>query len=377
MGTYSMKGKGWRYDFTLKGERYTQAWFKNKREAVKAENERRKEVGGQNKVWKARTEESPKMPTDMDFLELVNRRLDFIKAYNSRQHYLEHISRAKRWAGRWAGRLSCEILEDDIQEFILERSRVSNHTANKELIRLRAMFNHGVRKGWIYANPTTGIEKLPEEKRLPYVPSPEVVEKVIAEADRDTQDYLWLIRDSMARVGEINKLTWDDVDLTKRFIVLYTRKKKGGSLTPRKVPMSDRAHLILLRRYRERAFDKPWVFWHEWNDTRSGEKRVGPYRDRKRIMKTLCKNAKVPYFRFHALRHSGASTLDEANVPTGVIQRLLGHESRETTEIYLHALRDTDRSAVAVFDGKVIPFPRHNSHTDSHTDKKASEEQSA
>ena len=33
MSVYSVKGKGWRYDFTLKGIRYTEAWFKqNERE---------------------------------------------------------------------------------------------------------------------------------------------------------------------------------------------------------------------------------------------------------------------------------------------------------------------------------------------------------
>jgi integrase len=43
-------------------------------------------------------------------------------------------------------------------------------------------------------------------------------------------------------------------------------------------------------------------------------------------------------FRFHALRHFGASLLDQSNVPIGSIQRILGHENRTTTEIYLHAI---------------------------------------
>ena len=33
MSIYSVKGKGWRYDFTLKGIRHTEAWFKTKTEA--------------------------------------------------------------------------------------------------------------------------------------------------------------------------------------------------------------------------------------------------------------------------------------------------------------------------------------------------------
>jgi integrase len=51
------------------------------------------------------------------------------------------------------------------------------------------------------------------------------------------------------------------------------------------------------------------------------------------IIKITCKKAGVKYFRFHALRHSGASIMDNSNVPIGAIQRILGHENRTTTEI--------------------------------------------
>jgi integrase len=67
-------------------------------------------------------------------------------------------------------------------------------------------------------------------------------------------------------------------------------------------------------------------------------------------MKTLCKNAKVRYFRLHALRHLGASILDRENVNLGAIQRLLGHENRTTTEIYLHSIGEAEREAMKVFE---------------------------
>ena len=66
-----------------------------------------------------------------------------------------------------------------------------------------------------------------------------------------------------------------------------------------------------------------------------------PYTNRNQIMTYLCKKATVRYFRFHALRHFGASMLDAAGVPIGSIQRILGHENRTTTEIYLHSIGDS------------------------------------
>lgn len=87
-------------------------------------------------------------------------------------------------------------------------------------------------------------------------------------ADCEVQDYLWTIVETMGRVGEINRLTWDDVDLDRRTVSLYTRKKRGGHLTPRRVPMTQRLHAILDRRHTQRDQDKPWVFWHTYTSSR-------------------------------------------------------------------------------------------------------------
>jgi len=101
MSIYSTKGKGWRYDFMLNGVRYTHAWYDTKKKATQAAAERRKEV--LEPPTKVET------PTDMDFLELVNLRLDHIKAYNSKQHYEDYHSRAKRWVQLWGPYKSSEI----------------------------------------------------------------------------------------------------------------------------------------------------------------------------------------------------------------------------------------------------------------------------
>jgi integrase len=79
-------------------------------------------------------------------------------------------------------------------------------------------------------------------------------------------------------------------------------------------------------------------------------------------MNSLCGKAGVKYFRFHALRHAGASIMDNASVPIGDIQRILGHENRTTTVIYLHGLGGTEKVAMAIYE-----LARQKSHTESHT----------
>ncbi len=56
--------------------------------------------------------------------------------------------------------------------------------------------------------------------------------------------------------------------------------------------------------------------------------------------------ANVPYFRFHALRHFSASSLEQQHTPIASIQKLLGHESRLTTEIYLHSINESEIMAM-------------------------------
>ncbi len=354
MSVYSIKGKGWRYDFTLEKQRYTQAWYKTKTEARQAEAEKRKEVLEPKKGTQIRT--------DMGFLELVNRRLDHLEAYNSRKHYEDYRYLATKWVQRWGRLKSSEISTEMIERYILQRNLISPHTANKELRSLRSLFNFGKRKKLIRENPTDDLEFLPVERKVRYVPPVKDIDKVIGVGDQDAQDYLWAIRETMARVSEVNRLTWDDVNLEDRYVILYTRKKKGGHLTPRKVPLTRKLFEVLSRRYSERDPSKPWVFWHTYWSSKTGKKCEGPYGRRKKLMKGLCKKAGVRYFQFHALRHSGASVMENSNVPIGSIQRILGHENRKTTEIYVHSLGQAEREAMAVYE-RASRF----SHTDSHT----------
>jgi integrase len=224
---------------------------------------------------------------------------------------------------------------------------ISAHVANKELQYLRALFNYGVKRKLISCNPTDNIEFFPIEKRKKYVPSRDDIQKVISVADPDTQQYLWTILLTAGRVGEINGLTWEDVNFSKRCVTLWTRKRKGGNRESRDVPMVQKLYDILWYRFERRNAGMPWIFWHTYWSRKLGRNVQGRYGARKKIMKSLCKKAKVKYFRFHALRHLTASILDDLGIPIGVIQRILGHQNRRTTEIYLHSVGEAERDAMS------------------------------
>ena len=122
--------------------------------------------------------------------------------------------------------------------------------------------------------------------------------------------------------------------------------------------MTDKLYETLSERFEQRSENHPRVFWHRYFSSKINDWAEGPYQDRKKIMKVLCEKADVPYFRFHAFRHAGASLMDSINTPIGTIQKILGHENRKTTEIYLHSFNETEKQAMRDYEAA-----RKKSHT--------------
>lgn len=335
MSVYFVEKKGWRYDFMRKGERYTQAFFKTKREAEKEEQKAKNLL------------ERPSL-TDMAFLHLVELRLDEVKQRLSTKYYMETVYLAKKWVKYWDGLNCSEVTVQSITMFRDDRSKVSNETANKEIRYLRSLFNWGIRKGYITVNPASLVDMLRVDKRTVYVPTEDDIDKVFKVASLEQRDYLWCLRDTFARSKEINNLQWDDIDFINKTTTLYTRKKKHGTKTPRTIPMTNTLLEVLSKRYKNRNESNPWVFWHTYYSRRVKKKVDGPFIDRKKFMKTLCDKAGVKYFRFHPLRHAGASYMESMGIPISVIQEILGHENRKTTEHYIHSIGNSKIEAFEI-----------------------------
>ena len=265
----------------LKGQRYTKAWYQTKREAKTAEEEQRKYL-------------MMPTPTDMPFLVLVNKRLDEVKQRLSIEHYMDTVYHARRWIARWNGLACSQITREMITDLRNERSKVSNETANKELRHLKALFNWGVKNEILTSNPAANVAMMRIEKKSKRIPTQEEINKVFEVATAEQQDYLWCLRETLGRSREINGLTWDDVDFKNMSVILFTRKKKYGTKTPRVIPMTNTLYRVLSDRYKRRDPEIPWVFWHRFFSKKAGKILIGPFQDRKKFMQTLCKKAAVP-----------------------------------------------------------------------------------
>ena len=58
----------------------------------------------------------------------------------------------------------------------------------------------------------------------------------------------------------------------------------------------------------------------------------------------------IRHLKFHGLRHSSATLLLSHGTDIKTVSKRLGHTSIDTTNIYVHALKKTDKAAADCFD---------------------------
>lgn len=104
----------------------------------------------------------------------------------------------------------------------------------------------------------------------------------------------------------------------------------------------------ILKSLWERRVQDEWVFLNSKTGTR--------FNRRPKFMRSLCRRAGIPNYGFHSIRHFIASYLyDREKIGKATLQRLLGHQSPTTTDIYLHSMPEGMREAVDRLEGAFDP----------------------
>jgi len=138
--------------------------------------------------------------------------------------------------------------------------------------------------------------------------------------------------DTGLRLSEETNLRWSDIDLRNKVITIGSKYFRTKSKRIRKIPFNNGIEEILLRNskrqlehgkiLREFIFTqkngKPWK-----TDTVS------------KTFKKVCRENRLPEeLHWHCLRHTAASNWVNKKVPIYTVQKLLGHSSVNTTQIY-------------------------------------------
>jgi integrase len=268
-------------------------------------------------------------------------RLAHLKAYATHHTTYPDNKRILSRFSAWADLPLIEITQDMVQGKIISLAQEldSNNNANKHLVALKAAFSLAVKNDYLIKNPCAGIAMLPVERQPKIIPERDQVAQVLLIAKPMDRAYLTVARFTAARINEINRLTWEDVDFEKGAVRLWTKKKKGGDRKCRWVPVINQVLESLRYAHQHRTKNSPYVFTNPTMVERhptTPERWCFFYRDK--FFKTLCRQAGVPEMGYHTLRHLTASEMANRGASLTDIQKVLGHERASTTDGYLQSL---------------------------------------
>jgi len=337
------KRKHWCYSFKFQNRVYAARGFKTKTDARSAREERRA-------IIKKQKEYSGATPLQMGLIEAALLYLDYAEKAFAKKTYKYKIYVLKNFAAY----LDIDLNKDrpinhittyEIQQYLNTRHSNNNYNVHRKDLMAFFQYARKVLKV-IPQNPVAEIGKLPSNPKPKIIPSEEQILKLIMAADPETERPLLLtLLHTAARIDEILRLTWQDVNFSSKTLTRYTRKRKGGVYEPITIPMNRDLFEVMKKKWETREQDH-WVFYNKKTDNR--------YMNRPKMMKSLCKKAGIdPPFGFHTIRHFMASYLaDNEKVSKKSIQSLLGHKSLTTTEIYLHSIDGSLRGAMKTVEGK-------------------------
>jgi len=321
---------GWRADFICKGERViAKGFFKYKDEARQWVRDEKASLKSQKKS------SSQDREGDLSFWALTQKYLADCKINYDKKTVGEKKYCLERFYKTVGDVKITDIDPPIVLDFINKRARSqSNNAANKDRKNLKAFYGWILEMYGIMHDPTAPIKKKPHEKQpRRLIPIQDILNVMLVAKsyDRVLIGTYW---HTGARKGEVLRWTWeDDINFEERWVRLGTRKSKSGEMVYEKLWLNDDLYKLLIWQWKNRHPTSPYVFCH----MNPKSKFYGqPYKERRKTLKKLCKDAKVEPFGYHDIRHTVAKYLNDLQkVNLKKVQQVLRHRKQSTTEIYV------------------------------------------
>jgi integrase len=252
------------------------------------------------------------------------------------------------------------LRRQDIVDFRSNRVKeVSAATVNREITTLFRIINWAATEEIIPPlHFSTKKLKLTEAPFRTRVLSPEEEIAILNNSAFYQQAMIIAALDAGMHKKEIFGQLWEDVDFARNILIITASKKYR---VRREIPMTLRLSAVLCKLERKREY----VFTYRGEPILTDTKK-GWYR--------ILTDAKVQPIRFHDLRATFGTRLEELGVPAHVCKDLMGHSRQNVHDRYIRPTMPMKREAIAKLDrwldengllrnyyenekGKVVAFP--------------------
>jgi len=323
------------------GVRYTRALHTgNKRLAETLDRQHKDELV-------ERQYQMPQFNPGMTFGELYAR---FVAEGNAREY---HRDRAKYVIDFFAKLEVGRITRNDVLRYRRLRQaeyrklkpgrELTDATANRDVGVLRRILFWAVDEGILQTNPLARVPMVRERRRRRPVMSVSDEQKLLAEAAPHLARIAIFALFTGMRRGEIFAQLWEHVDFSRRLLSVTHSKTAEGE--HREIPLTSQVMELLEAQVSEltKADRKPSGLIFTYNNE--------PLHRIKTAWKAAIRRAKIPYLRFHDLRHTFNSRLVEVGVIADVRKELMGHSrGNDVHSIYTHVELPTLRAAIDRLD---------------------------
>jgi integrase len=242
------------------------------------------------------------------------------------------------------------LLDLDLRAFDAYRharvaAKVAPKTLYTESVIVRQLVNFALARGLIVDDPLRGL-KISEPKPKPQPCwTAEEVERILAAAPATYCDALTLLADTGMRVGELEHMTWKDVDFAKNLIHVRPKedwKPKSGD--QRVIPMSPRVRALLDRRSRRAG----WVVTSPASKRYPlGDQKVSQRRMLLALKRVLKKLGLLGHL--HTFRHAFVSTALMKGIPEATVRAWVGHVDERILRLYTHIASEASQQAMHRF----------------------------
>ncbi len=275
--------------------------------------------------------------------DLMEKYLDeHSKPNKASKSYRDDIGFSKRILKYFGEMELIMVSPKDITAFIKVRREdgVKDVTINHELGVFRHAFNLAVRHWEFVEKSPFAKVSLPKvnSKRIRYL-SDDEEQRLFETLPKWLEPIVVIARETGLRLSNISNITWSQVNLFSKSIVIETTK--NGE--PIGLPMTDTVHMALKKLSKVRSIDSDYIF------VGKGGKGL----DKcwiSRSFRKACQNANIENFRFHDLRHDFCSRLVQRGVDLYTVSALAGHKDIRMTQRYAHLSSEGLRSAVEVLN---------------------------
>lgn len=247
------------------------------------------------------------------------------------QDFLEEQDPECKWA---------TVEAADVREWViymLDEQKLSAASVNRKLSAMRTFFRYLRRMGLVNTNPMERVVAPKKKRPLPYFVREKEMDQLLEMTAEDTSFkgvrnrlVLMMFYEVGLRRGELLGMTDSCVDLVNKQVKVTGKRNKQ-----RIVPFGEELELEI-KRYMDARLtqfgsrDYPTLFVNDKALPMTPDMVTKIVKDNLSKVTTIKK--KSP----HVLRHSFATAMLNNNADLTSIQKLLGHESVATTEIYTH-----------------------------------------